>query len=78
MSNYHDQAELLNVPFGFNLSFDKNIAQLTIERLSAENERLKLDLSIRDARINQLESLVIDLYHKIDRLINESEEGDEM
>lgn len=61
MSNYHDTGELLNIPFGFNLSFDRNIAELTIERLSAENNRLRLHVQ--------------ELQAKIARLINESDEG---
>ena len=60
MSNYTDQAPD-DAPYGFNLSFDKNIAQLTIERLSAENSRLRLQLEQAQA--------------KIARLINESDEG---
>lgn len=61
MSNYHDTGELLNIPFGFNLSFDRSIAELTIQRLSAENNRLKLHVQ--------------ELQDKIARLINESDEG---
>ena len=61
MSDYHQIAEDMGIPFGFNLSFDKNIAQLTIERLSAENARLRLQLEEAQA--------------KISRLINESDEG---
>jgi hypothetical protein len=64
MSDYHETAEQLGVPFGFNLSFDKNITQLTIERLSAENTRLKLQLE--------------EAHAKIQRLINESCEGEEL
>ena len=64
MSNYHDTGELLGIPFGFNLSFDQNIAELTIERLSAENTRLKLQ--------------VADLQAKICRLIDQAEEGEEL
>lgn len=64
MSNYHDTGELLNIPFGFNLSFDQNIAELTIERLSAENNRLKLQ--------------VAELQAKIGRLIDQADEGEEL
>ena len=61
MSDYHQIAEDMGIPFGFNLSFDKNIAELTIQRLSAENIRLKLHVQ--------------ELQDKIARLINESDEG---
>ena len=61
MSDYHQIAEDMGIPFGFNLSFDKNIAQLTIQRLSAENNRLRLHVQ--------------ELQDKIARLINESDEG---
>ena len=64
MSDYHQIAEDMGIPFGFNLSFDKNIAQLTIERLSAENNRLRLQ--------------VAELQAKIDRLIDQADEGDEI
>ena len=64
MSDYHSTGELLGIPFGFNLSFDKNISQLTIERLSAENARLNLQ--------------VAELQAKIGRLIDESCEGEEL
>lgn len=64
MSDYHEIGEQLGVPYGFNLSFDKNITQLTIERLSAENIRLKLQLEEAQA--------------KIARLINESDEGEDI
>ena len=64
MSDYHQTAELLDIPFGFNLSFDRNIAELTIQRLSAENSRLRLQLA--------------ELQAKIGRLIDESCEGEEM
>lgn len=63
MSNYHDQLPD-DAQYGFNLSFDKNIAQLTIERLSAENARLRLHVQ--------------ELQDKIARLINESCEGEEL
>ncbi len=61
MSDYHSTAELLDIPFGFNLSFDRNIAELTIERLSAENARLRLQ--------------VAELQAKIGRLIDQADEG---
>lgn len=61
MSDYHSTGELLDVPFGFNLPFDENIAELTIQRLSAENARLKLQVK--------------ELQDKISRLIDESDEG---
>lgn len=64
MSDYHDTGELLGIPFGFNLAFDQNIAELTIERLSAENNRLRLQ--------------VAELQAKIGRLIDESCEGEEL
>ena len=64
MSDYHQIAEDMGIPFGFNLSFDKNIAQLTIERLSAENNRLRLQ--------------VAELQAKIVRLIDQADEGDEI
>lgn len=64
MSDYHSTGELLEIPFGFNLSFDRNIAQLTIERLSAENSRLRLQLEEAQA--------------KIQRLINQADEGEEL
>ena len=64
MSDYHQIAEDMGIPFGFNLLFDKNIAQLTIERLSAENIRLRLQ--------------VAELQAKIDRLIDQADEGDEI
>ena len=63
MSNYTDQLPD-DAPYGFNLSFDKNIAQLTIERLSAENAKLILQ--------------VVELQAKIDRLIDQADEGDEI
>ena len=63
MSNYTDQLPD-DAAYGFNLLFDKNIAQLTIQRLSAENNRLKLQ--------------VVELQAKITRLIDQADEGDEI
>lgn len=63
MSNYTDQLPD-DAPYGFNLSFDKNIAQLTIQRLSAENAKLILQ--------------VAELQAKIARLIDNSCEGEEL
>lgn len=63
MSSYHDQAPD-DARFGFNLSFDKNLSILTIERLTSENSRLRLQLEEAQA--------------KIQRLINQADEGEEL
>lgn len=76
MSDYHSQAEKMGIPFGFNINYDKTLLENIINKISEENRQLTLQLSIRDARIHQLEGLVIELYNKVDRLINQAEEGE--
>lgn len=76
MSNYHEQADKMGIPFGFNINYDKTLLENVISKISDENKQLTLQLSIRDARIHQLESLVIELYNKVDRLINQADEGE--
>ena len=76
MSNYHEQADKLGIPFGFNINYDKTLLENTISKIAEENRQLTLQLSIKTARIHQLEGLVIELYNKVDRLINQADEGE--
>jgi chaperonin cofactor prefoldin len=83
MSHYGPLHEQYGTDVGFNLDYSKTLQQNIIAKLSVDKEvmednikRLELQLSIKDARISQLESVVIDLYHKIDRLLNETDEGE--
>lgn len=78
MSDYHDQAEMMGVPFGFNIDYEKTLLENVISKISEENRQLTLQLSIRDAKIHQLEGLAIELYNKVDRLINEADTGEDI
>lgn len=83
MSHYTDLEEQYGYDAGFNIDYNKTLMQNVIAKLSTEKEvledsikRLELQLAIKDARVNQLESVVIDLYRKIERLLNEADEGE--
>ena len=78
MSDYHEQADKMGIPFGFNIDYEKTLLENVISKISEENRQLTLQLSVRDARISQLEGLVIELYNKVDRLINEADTGEDI
>ena len=58
------------------IDYTKPLHENIIANLIKEKEELLYQLSIKDARIHSLETLVIELYNKIDRLINEADEGE--
>lgn len=82
MAHYDDIREQCGTDGGFkldfNLDYDKSLAQNIIVKLSMEKQGLEWQLSIKDAKIRELESLVMDLYRKIDVLINEADTGEEI
>ena len=60
------------------IDYDKPLRENIIANLIKEKEELVQELSIANARINSLETLVIELYNKIDRLINEADNGEDI
>lgn len=75
MSHYESLHEQYGTDVGFNIDYNKSLQENIIGKLNAEKQSLELQLSIKDARINQLESLVIDLYRRIERLIDQADDG---
>ena len=83
MSHYGPLHEQYGTDVGFNLDYSKTLQQNIIAKLSVDKEvmednikRLELQLSIKESKIRGLESTVITLYNKIERLLNESDEGE--
>lgn len=83
MSHYGPLREQYGTDVGFNLDYSRTLQQNIIAKLSVDKEvlednikRLELQLSIKESKIRGLESTVITLYNKIERLLNESDEGE--
>lgn len=61
-----------------NIDYDEPLRENIITNLIIDKRELVQELSIANARIHSLETLVIELYNKIDRLINEADNGEDI
>lgn len=60
------------------IDYNKSLIHNALSNLVQEKELLLYEISLKEARISQLEGVIIDLYHKIDRLINEADTGEDI
>ena len=60
------------------INYDKSLIENALANLVQEKEFLLYEISLKEARIHSLETLVIELYNKIDRLINEADNGEDI